>query len=121
MSDVEELNWPEEVELPERIGARRASNNRGLPVCSMGHFSFAVMGRADASRIPIRILNEFEMAFVRCSRALVGDLAHRVIDFNDEHLKASQRPLVYAAAWALCGYRIHNYPEAEELARRAGA
>jgi hypothetical protein len=106
------INWPVEVELPDEIGAGRDFYAEGEPCCSRGHAK-----RAFRAIVP----NEWYTAFRRCAAALREDprVMTTVITYNDHRLTPAQRRIVYAAAWAMCGYVVGPGRAALALARKA--
>lgn len=107
------VDWPEEIEIPGRIGIGRFRYRNSRPCCAIGHYAKAI--GVDFNLVPASI----ESAFATCANAL-KECAHTYItEINDFDLADDERVLVYAAALAYVGYTLHNFSEAEELARKA--
>ena len=117
MSETAELNWPEVVTVPDAIGAHHVYDAGGNPCCSLGH--------ADVYLGQGSLMRKWRKAFVRCHETLTrqawsgdGD----GLGLRNDEMTPGDRRLVYAAAWLYLGVKIdREFPEAEELARRAGA
>ena len=121
---MKSIPWPEVVELPETIGKGAYVNPEdGSPCCAVGHFEAQFASHDYVLWMFAR--RDWCRAFARAAKALSesplsfgeGD----VENWNDEVLTDEQRPLVYAAAWVMCGYEIADWPEAMELAKKAEA
>jgi hypothetical protein len=112
------VSWPKYVELPEKIGAGREYYENGDPCCAAGFIEEATGIRwypeETEEKTPAGRVVE---AFVKCARA-EGVPIKLLGDMNDS-LPAEKRPLVYAAAWAMCGYTDNGWPEANKLAKKA--
>jgi hypothetical protein len=115
--------WPDVVELPETIGKGAYVNPEdGSPCCAAGHFGSHFDGQP-WSRVMFAH-RDWRRAFARAAKVLsesdlnFGD--DDVENWNDEVLTDEQRPVVYAAAWIMCGYDVADWPEAVELAEKSG-
>lgn len=103
--------WPEEIEIPDKIGAVNYTYRNGNPCCAIGHFR-----QITTNAVCRAALRE---SFEICARHLKPCRNVMAEFINDRNLSPKERVLVYAAALAYVGYTLHNFPEAEELARKA--
>lgn len=110
------ISWPEEIELPDKIGVGQYRYSNGRPCCSLGHYH-AAFGTITDVGLPENLYSAYQM----CARVLYPDVHEDecVSYLNDKILSPKERVLVYAAALAYVGYSIPDYPEAEELARKS--
>lgn len=106
--------FPTTVNIPEKIGSGSYRHKNGKPCCSVGHFQAAMNLESDDDEC-----FRWRMAFRHAAESLlkIRNIVHHLEYINDCMLTPEERPIVYAAAWGLMGYDLHNCPKSERLVK----